>query len=130
LSLIVVDASVLIGHLDGSDAHHQRAVAVLLATAGQPLLASPITVAEVLAGPARTGRLEDAQNALDEIGLGQVPFGPDAAVRLATLRAETSLGLPDCCVLLAAQDARAAAIATFDDRLAAAARRAGVGVES
>jgi hypothetical protein len=33
-------------------------------------------------------------------------------------RAETTLKMPDCCVLLAAEDAQANAVLTFDDRLA------------
>jgi len=50
-----------------------------------------------------------------------VPFEDDAHIRLATLRAGTGLKLPDCCVLLAAEQVHAA-VATFDDRLAAAGR--------
>jgi predicted nucleic acid-binding protein len=46
---------------------------------------------------------------------------------LAALRAGTGLKLPDCCVLQAAEQAHAG-IATFDDRLAAAARELGVDV--
>ncbi|CAN5270673.1 hypothetical protein BH20ACT16_BH20ACT16_13150 [soil metagenome] len=38
------------------------------------------------------------------------------------LRASTKLKLPDCCVILAAQQARGT-ILTFDDRLAAVARK-------
>ncbi|MGH3428816.1 MAG: hypothetical protein ACRDQZ_14830 [Mycobacteriales bacterium] len=39
-----------------------------------------------------------------------------------SLHAETGLKLPGCCVLLAAEQIAAAAVATFDDRLAAADR--------
>jgi predicted nucleic acid-binding protein len=46
-------------------------------------------------------------------------------VRLALLRAETGLKLPDCCVLLAAEQS-GAAVATFDDRLAGAVTRRGL----
>jgi hypothetical protein len=52
-------------------------------------------------------------------------LGADAAVRLATMRAEVGLKLPGCCVLLAAQDASAQAILTFDDALTRAAERSG-----
>lgn len=44
----------------------------------------------------------------------------DAPTRLALLRAGTGLKLPDCCVLLAAEQTRGT-IATFDGRLTAAA---------
>jgi predicted nucleic acid-binding protein len=121
--VIVVDASVLIAHLDESDALHGRAVDALLATADQPLGCNPITLGEVLVGPTRVGRLRDARSAISDLGVVEIPLGDDAAARLATLRAETTLKMPDCCVLLAAEDAEAEAVLTFDDRLARAAER-------
>lgn len=125
--IVVVDASVLVAHLDARDAHHDGATEVLLDAAGSELVASPITVAEVLVGPARTDRLGKAQELLDALAVRQIALGRDAAVRLALLRAQTSLKLPDCCVLLAAGAASAQSIATFDERLAKAAL--GVGLE-
>jgi predicted nucleic acid-binding protein len=117
--LIVVDASVLIGHLDEADAQHDQASALLFDAASAPLAASTITLAEVLVGPARTGRLARALDALRALEVAEVALGADAAQRLASLRAKTNLKLPDCCVLLAADDAAADAILTLDDRLAA-----------
>jgi predicted nucleic acid-binding protein len=119
--VIVVDASVLIAHLDENDALHDRAADALLAVAEQPLGCSPITLAEVLVGPARVGRIRDARSAIADLGVAEIPLGDDAATRLAVLRAETALKMPDCCVLLAATDAPATAVLTFDDRLARAA---------
>ena len=46
---------------------------------------------------------------------------------MATLRAGTRLRLRDCCVLLAAESA-AGAVATFDEKLATAARQLGIAV--
>jgi len=126
--LIVADANVLIAHFDAADAHHERAVADLLAAGEQPLGASPITLAEVLAAPAREGRLQAARAALAQLDVREVELGSDSPARLATLRAETSLKLPDCCVLLAAQNAPASELLTFDDRLAEQARRIGLRV--
>lgn len=123
--MIVVDASVLIAHLSASDPHHARAAALLSDAVRLPLATSPITVAEVLVGPARIGRLDDARQALGTLEVREVRLGPDAGPRLATLRATTSLKLPECCVLLAAQDARATRLLSFDHRLAAAAGRLG-----
>lgn len=128
--MIVTDASVLIAHLEDGDTHHDDATRLLLDAAGLELGASPLTVAEVLVGPARAGRLAQAQAALDALDVRDIPLGPDAAARLATLRAQTGLKLPDCCVILAAADARAAAVASFDDRLAHEARRLGLTVLS
>jgi predicted nucleic acid-binding protein len=125
--VIVVDASVLIAHLDDGDALHAQAGDALLAVAERPLGCSPITLAEVLVGPARAGRLDDARAAVTTLGVTEIPLPADAAARLAALRAQTSLKLPDCCVLLAAQAASAARVLTFDDRLARACGALGFG---
>lgn len=123
--MIVVDASVLIAHLDDTDALHGDALAALLDLADQLLATSPLTLAEVLVGPARHDRLSAAIDALQQLELQEIPFAPDAPARLAVLRATTSLKLPDCCVLLAAQDGHADAVFTFDDRLRREAERLG-----
>lgn len=127
--MIVLDASVLIAHLDASDSHHDHASELLLLAVDrdQPWGASPITLAEVLVGPARAGRLDQATAALDQLRVCPVALPPDAPLRLATLRAATNLAMPDCCVLLAA-DQVGDAVATFDDRLAKAASSHGVAV--
>ena len=122
----MLDASVLVAQLEADDRHHDRAAAVLLGAASEDLGASTITLAEVLVGPARHGRLEAGQALLRDLGVVEVPVGRDAASRLAVLRALTGLRLPDCCVLLAAQDAGAQTIVTFDDRLVREARRMGL----
>jgi predicted nucleic acid-binding protein len=119
--VIVLDASVLIAHLDRSDAHHERAQQLLLLAVDQELAASTVTLAEVLVAPARAGQLDRASAALDELGVRTVQLDANAHVRLATLRAATGLKLPDCCVLLAAEQVRGS-LATFDDRLAAVGR--------
>ena len=125
--MIVLDASVLIAHLDADDAHHARASALLQAAGSSRLCASRLTLAEVLVGPTRAGRLEVAVAALAQLGVDGVGLDADAPARLAGLRASTGLKMPDCAVLLAAEqmDAR---VATFDASLAAAARALGLGV--
>ena len=106
---------------------HQRATAVLIAAAadGEDVAASPITLAEVLVGPARAGRLQEGLAALRQLGVGTVDLPADAPAQLAELRASAELKLPDCCVLLAARQS-SAALATFDIGLATAASRTGV----
>ncbi|HWG74741.1 MAG TPA: PIN domain-containing protein [Acidimicrobiales bacterium] len=123
--MIVLDASVLIAHLDAGDAHHERASALLADVAAESLSASSLTVAEVLVGPARAGQLGRATTVLDQLGVATQHLPEDAPVRLAMLRADTNLKLPDCCVLLAAEQAYATVI-TFDHRLAAAAAERGM----
>ncbi|HEU4944639.1 MAG TPA: PIN domain-containing protein [Solirubrobacterales bacterium] len=125
--MIILDASVLIGHLDGRDQHHERARELLTANAAAPLGASSISLAETLVGPARLGKVEVARGALDRLAIEEVSLGADASVRLALIRAETGLKLPDCCVLLAAKD-RNGAVASFDLDLVAHARDRGLAV--
>jgi predicted nucleic acid-binding protein len=123
--VIVLDACVLIAHLDESDIFHEDSDTLLGSVADEPLGASAITLAEVLVGPARAGRLDQATAALAQLEVAAIALGADAPARLATLRAGTSLKLPDCCVLLAAEQKGGAAVATFDDRLASAALNRG-----
>ena len=124
--MIVVDASVLIAHLDGRDALHGRAEEALLKVADRRLGCSPITLAEVLVGPARGDRLAAARAAVAELEVEDIPLGDDAPVRLAALRVGSGLKMPDCCVLLAAQDVGAEAVLTFDDALAREIERLGL----
>lgn len=118
--MIVLDASVLIAHLDGRGAHHDRARGLLEETGSEPLGASRITLAETLVAPARAGRLEDARAALERLGVDELDLGEDAAARLARLRADTARKLPDCCVLLVAEE-HGGTVASFDSDLIAAA---------
>lgn len=118
--MIVLDASVLIGFMFDQDAHHDAAVALLRDAARHPFGVSQITLAESLVSPTRLGRLRAAEQMLRDVGITEVPFPTDAAPRLAQLRVECGLRLPDCCVLLAAESTRGS-VATFDARLARAA---------
>ena len=125
--MIVLDASVLIGHLDGRDGHHERARALLAANADTSFGASSVSLAETLVGPARSGKLEVAREAIARLAVEELPFGEDAPARLAVLRSKTGLKLPDCCVLLAAQD-RDGTVASFDEGLARSAGELGLAV--
>jgi predicted nucleic acid-binding protein len=125
--VIVLDASVLIGHLDGNDLHHPRARSLLEASGASPLGASSISLAETFVAPARKGQLGAARDALERIGIAELMFRADAPARLAQLRADTGCKLPDCCVLLAAQD-HEGAVASFDTDLLKAARTLGLEV--
>ncbi|MGH8981926.1 MAG: type II toxin-antitoxin system VapC family toxin [Acidimicrobiales bacterium] len=125
--MIVIDASVLIAHLDADDAHHGRAEALLEAAGAAPLSASRLTLAEVLVGPTLAGKLELAIAGLAQLGIDDVGLNADAPMRLAGLRTSTHLKMPDCCVLLAAEQVNGQ-VATFDVSLSAAARALGLGV--
>jgi predicted nucleic acid-binding protein len=124
----VLDACVLIAHFDAEDALHEDASNLLRSLADELFRTSVLTQAEVLVGPARSGRLDRAVAALAQLDVRTVPMETDAPLRLAMLRAETGLKLPDCCVLLAAEQVGDAQIATFDDQLYAVARQRGFAV--
>jgi predicted nucleic acid-binding protein len=123
--VIVLDASVLIAYLDAEDAQHRTAESLLAREVDDEFAVNPLTLAEVFVGPSRIGRLDAARSALRELEVTEQPFPADTAVRLARLRTDTGLRMPDCCVLLAAQDATAR-VAAFDDRLVRAAEELGL----
>lgn len=126
--MIVLDASVLIAQFERSDPHRERAASILRSHGPGANHVSVVTLAEVLVGPTRAGVAPAVANALRDLGVAEVPLGPDAPGRLARLHVETRLKLPDCCVLLAAEDVGADAVGTFDERLAFAARERGLWV--
>ena len=125
--MIVLDASVLIAHLDQHDALHAAAQERLRTAVKQRrrFSTSTITLAEVLVDPTRSGTLRAAKTALSALGVEELPLPQGAAEQLAALRAETGLKLPDCCVLLAAEEAKGGVL-TFDERLARAAAERGL----
>lgn len=125
--MIVLDASVLIAALAPDDAHHDAARALILTSPAPDALIHPLTLAEVLVGPA--GRDDVVQFALRLADLGIRQDVPDAdqPQRLAELRASTRLRLPDCCVLDLATF-HESPLATFDERLAQVAGARGVDV--
>jgi predicted nucleic acid-binding protein len=130
--VIVLDATVLIGHLNPQDAHHTRATELLAGfDVDEELGASVVTLAEAMVGPARAGEeyLTLARQAIRQLGIAEIGWGDDAAVRLATLRATTRLKMPDCCVLAAAEQ-WGGPIASFDAALATAACASGMTVLS
>jgi predicted nucleic acid-binding protein len=128
--VIVLDACVVIAHLDGNDAHHDRATRLLAGLAGQPKIMSALTRAEVLVAPARAGRRRAVEDALDRLRVDTDDLPGGAAGSLADLRAHTGLRMPDCCVVLTAERHGPAEIATFDARLARAAAARGITVRS
>lgn len=114
--MIVLDASVLIAYLEGEDEHHEAAEALLAREIDDDFGANPLTLAEVLVVPARDDRLDEARLTLRELEVEELPFPGDTAVKLALLRSETGLKMPDCCVLLAAEHV-GGRLASFDEAL-------------
>jgi predicted nucleic acid-binding protein len=112
---VVLDASVVIGHLDARDVHHQAARAALERHEADDLLLPASAYAEALVGPVRRGETERARSGIGELGLTIAPIDEEAAEAAATLRGRfPSLRLPDALVLGHAEAIDADAVLTTD----------------
>jgi predicted nucleic acid-binding protein len=117
VALIVLDATVVIAHLDPADALHGPATRALLEVASEDLRLPASAYAETLVDPARKGRLDEARDALTALRLQIVPLDASLAERAASLRArERALRLPDALVLACGEPLGADAILTTDRR--------------
>lgn len=125
MPMIVVDAGFLIALLDAEDALHAEADALLDKHIDEPMTINPINLAEVLVRPATDAREEEVLAGIRALGITTTPLPDDAPARLARLRARTRAKMPDCCLLLTAQQVGAAAVASFDRRLCSGAASLG-----
>lgn len=121
---MILDANILIAVLDPADALHRRAADLVVRSAGVPLRAAELTIAECLVTPARAGLEDRAASRLRVIGVRPLTL-KECSVDLARIRAATGLKMPDAAVLLAAERT-GDHLATFDTRLGRAARDRGV----
>jgi predicted nucleic acid-binding protein len=126
--VIVLDASVLIAYLAEDDPHHQRSRRIL--AADDQFMAHSITLAEAFVKGERENRLDEVAEAFEGLAIAEADRMGHEPRRLARLRVQTGLKIPDCCVLMLAdaQDAvqANAFLATFDARLAQVARQRGI----
>lgn len=122
--MIALDAGVLIGLFDASHAHHSAAETLIEDHLDEELTIGPLNLAEVLVGAVRDGREDDMLADLRALAVRVTPLPDDAPARLARLRAATRAKMPDCCVLLTAEQTNAR-VATFDAALRDAARSRG-----
>jgi predicted nucleic acid-binding protein len=117
----MLDASVLMAAMQPEDSHHAHALRILRHHAvSEGLLVHGVTLAESAVGAARAGHIDALQRACRRLGLNVVPSDDGEPWRVAVMRAETGLGLPDCYVLDAARRTQAL-LASFDARLNSAA---------
>ena len=86
-----------------------------------------LTYTEFLVGPEKQNVLSQVLENTSRLGLEVTPFDRLDSIKLARVRAETKLRLPDAVVLQTAIE-RDAAIATTDSLLAKAARERGIPV--
>lgn len=120
--MITLDASVVIAHLQPRDPHHQAAATFLREHPDETLLIHSLNLAEVLVGGVQAGRGREMLRDIEAIGVQVADPADGEPLRLAMLRAESGLKLPDCCALDTAL-VYDSVLATFDDDLAEAARR-------
>ncbi|MFT4214818.1 MAG: PIN domain-containing protein [Microbacterium sp.] len=123
--MIVLDASVLIAYWAAGDVHRSGAFEVL--DTDDDLVLHPVTIAETLVWPIRESREREALADIARLGIDSHSPMPDEPVNVARIRVETGLKLPDAYVLATAT-ALGATLATFDRRLADAARQSGLDV--
>ncbi len=117
MALIVLDASVVIAHLDPADPHHEAAVAALADHAAEDVRLPASAYAEALVDPARKGRADVARDKIRALLLGIEPIGEAIAERTAVLRADNpSLRLPDALVIACGEELGADAVLTTDRR--------------
>lgn len=118
--MIVLDAIVVISFLDEANALHGRSVELLGENEYEPWVMHDITLAEVLAGPAKTGAeaTERVWQAIQSLGVISSK-SEISSTDIAMLRAQTGLPIPDCLVVLTAEEVDSGnQIMTFDERLA------------
>ncbi|MGN8025810.1 type II toxin-antitoxin system VapC family toxin [Microbacterium sp. 22242] len=123
--MIVLDATVIIAFWTPDHAHADQSLDIL--DTEEDLVLHSVTLAETLVWPVREGREDEAMRDVARLGVERHLSLLDEPVRVARLCAETRLKLPDAYVLSTAIE-RGATLATFDRRLADAAREYGVAV--
>ncbi len=121
MGLTVLDAGVLIGFLDASDAHHAAARQALTdaRNRGDRIVMPASALAETLVGPARRGASAVAavQNLVARLPIEIAPLDEVVAVAAAQLRARhRALKLPDALVIATASTLGADTLVTTDRR--------------
>jgi predicted nucleic acid-binding protein len=124
----VLDADILIGALDSSDAHHKQARRLFVAWREQDdaVLVSVVNLSEVLVAPAaERQRLRAAREAVAALGvtvhLPTEALGVDAS----RLRSRHPISLPDGYLLATAKHTGATAV-SFDRKVVRAANAEGI----
>lgn len=121
MGLIHLDAGVVIGLLDASDAHHESATRALddVVRSGDRLAMAASAFAECLVGPSRRGvrAVQIVDELFSRLPIAIVDLDADTARLAAAFRAKhTSLRLPDALVLAAAANTSADRLLTTDRR--------------
>ncbi|MEA2126543.1 MAG: hypothetical protein QOI80_3325 [Solirubrobacteraceae bacterium] len=122
---VVLDADVLVGALDGQDAHHADARARFEAwdRDDEGRVMSAVNLSEVLVGPSRDPELlRRARAAIATLRVTIHRPGENVAVDAARVRARHPISLPDAYLLATARHLEAT-VASFDAKVLQAAGR-------
>lgn len=117
MARVVLDASVVIGFLDASDAHHSAATTALEARASSELVLPASAYAEVLVGPYRRGSaaVEAVERFVADFAVRIEPIEGVIARQAAALRARhPGLALGDALVLASGERLGATTVLTAD----------------
>ena len=82
--MIVLDASVLIGHFEPADAHHAQATAVLTAHLLESFAASVITLAQLYSGAARCSQARRLKELLRDLRIEELELPAGASDESST----------------------------------------------
>lgn len=116
MGLTVLDASVVIGMLDDTDALHLAAAEAMLSTTDELVLPAS-ALAETMVNPHRRGVAMDVRRVLDQAGVRVEPLTDAMADRAASLRARhAAMRLGDALVLGTAEVLGADRVLTGDAR--------------
>jgi predicted nucleic acid-binding protein len=121
----LLDADVLIGALDGDDAHHSRARELFTQWRenSDACAVSVVNLTEVLIAPsADIARLAAAREAIAALGVSVHHPNEAIGVEAARLRHRHPISLPDAYCLATAKYT-ASPVASFDEKILRAARR-------
>jgi predicted nucleic acid-binding protein len=121
MGLIHLDAGVVIGLLDTTDAHHESATDALAGAirSGDRMAMAASAFAECLVGPSRHGRsaVDTVNELFARLPIEVVDLSADIARFAASIRAKhTSVRLPDALVIATAAHAEADRLITTDRR--------------
>jgi predicted nucleic acid-binding protein len=121
VGLIHLDAGVIIGLLDGDDAHHAAARSTIAAAveSGDHLAIAASAVAECLVGPARRGgnSIATVHALFERMPVTIIPLDLAVATAAARLRARLrALRLPDALVIATAAEHDADQLVTTDGK--------------
>jgi len=117
VALIVLDASVLIAHLDPADALHRAAQRAFSLYANDELRLPASAYSEFLVDAVRGGRIDEARDAVERMGVRIEPIDAPMADAAARLRARSrSLRLPDALVIACGEVLNADVVLTGDRR--------------